>query len=598
MAKRTSVLFPALVTLLVAACGTESDTGSSSTEGASGSDGAGLGTGGALPAVGGSPASTGGALVGAGGSAIGVGGTAVGAGGTVVGVGGTVVSTGGAVVGSGGEQPGLGGALGTGGDDPGVGGALGTGGDDPGVGGALGTGGDDPGVGGALGTGGDPGSCGDPGSGGDSGTGGDPGTGGDEPGLGGAAGSGQDDPVCDVVDPDEYELNLGVGGGQGSYETSEHFAIFGSSDPGAALNIMEAAHQCFVRDWCWRTTGLSRTSDDGTYNKLNMYLGDIDAGGFMGYDYDAGLAYLEIRTGLDTSADVTVHEYGHALTLTADGWVDQGNTGFWWESVANFVADSFLTSDICADARSAHGISTGRSIIDLDRTIGNSHWTICMNQNYYQAWPFLTYLTTNPDNYDGLGRMILPDMFSNHPGNNETPLHVLEMLTSVPVQTILGRYWARMAYLDIGHPIAQDQFFNARGGLNFDNLTSVGTDTYEPISGREPKYGGANIIPLDVTGNGDVSIQVTNLGNGLSESNFTATLSILSGDGSVRYVDLPDGSGQATIGADEEASLVVVNTPDTLYMYDPQDIGADPSSDPANTGLNYQVQITGAVPTN
>jgi hypothetical protein len=222
-----------------------------------------------------------------------------------------------------------------------------------------------------------------------------------------------------------------------------------------------------------------------------------------------------------------------------------------------------------------------------------------MNQNYYQNWPFLTYLTNNPDNYSGLGRMVLPEMFRNHLGNNETPLHVLERLASpVTVQTILGRYWARMAYLDIEHPQAQDAFFGDRNRLNFDNLTSVGTDTYEPVAGREPKYGGANIIPLDVTGNGAVSIQVTNLGNGLSESNLTATLSILSGDGSVRYVDLPGGSGQATVGAGEEASLVVVNTPDTLYMYDPSEIGADPSNDPANTGLNYQVQITGAVPTN
>jgi hypothetical protein len=37
--------------------------------------------------------------------------------------------------------------------------------------------------------------------------------------------------------------------------------------------------------------------------------------------------------------------------------------------------------------------------------------------------------------------MIVPDLFANHPGNNETPLHVLELLTDIPVQTILGRYW-------------------------------------------------------------------------------------------------------------------------------------------------------------
>jgi hypothetical protein len=56
---------------------------------------------------------------------------------------------------------------------------------------------------------------------------------------------------------------------------------------------------------------------------------------------------------------------------------------------------------------------------------------------------------------------------------------------------------------------------------------------------------------------------------------------------------LPDGSGQATVESGEEASLVVVNTPDKLYMYDAQYVGS-----PENVGLNYQVQITGATPSN
>jgi hypothetical protein len=28
--------------------------------------------------------------------------------------------------------------------------------------------------------------------------------------------------------------------------------------------------------------------------------------------------------------------------------------------------------------------------------------------NYYQAWPFFTYLTNNPDNFTGLGWQIFP----------------------------------------------------------------------------------------------------------------------------------------------------------------------------------------------
>jgi hypothetical protein len=148
-----------------------------------------------------------------------------------------------------------------------------------------------------------------------------------------------------------------------------------------------------------------------------------------------------------------------------------------------------------------------------------------------------------------------------------------------------------MAYLDIGHPPARNAFFARRGSLNFSNLDSIGNQTYQVKANRRPQYGGANIIPLNGTGN--VSIQVTNLGNGRSESNFTATLSIRAGDGAVRYVDLPNGAGQATIGGNEEASLVVVNTPNMLYQYD---AFRTESSSPEAAGLNYQVQITGAVP--
>jgi hypothetical protein len=221
---------------------------------------------------------------------------------------------------------------------------------------------------------------------------------------------------------------------------------------------------------------------------------------------------------------------------------------------------------------------------------------MCNNSNQYEAWPFFTYLTNNPDGYDGLGKMIVPDLFASHPGNNETPLHVLALLTDIPVQTILGRYWARMAYVDIGSPRAKARYFAERQALNYANLSPSGCNTYEVLAGRRPRYAGANIIPLDLTGDGTVSVTVTNLGNGLSESNFTATLSILQADDSVRYVDLPGGTGQASVAPGEEVSLVVANTPDNLYTYNPSDFGAAETAAPANTGLNYSVVLTGAAP--
>ncbi len=566
MTTRLAPLLPVVISLLVAACGgvDEDDSTATNSTGATSSvlggqpgTGGASQTGGATAGVGDAPGSggeaeTGGSASGAGGSATGGAGSDTGG---VPGAGG-VAGSGGAVTGGTAGSPTGGAAAGTGG--------LATGGGE-GIGGAESTGGS-----GA--------------------TGGGVGTGGSDP-VG---------PTCTVPEPGEFQPRPSIGGGGTRYDESDHFMIFGVDQAPIALNVLEAAHRCFVEDWCWRSPGLSVHEDDPIPYKFNVYaVPDLSAGGYMQYDASAGLSYIEVLDTLVDNPGVTVHEYGHALTLSEYGWVEQQNTGFWWETVANFVADSFLTSPFCAAAREAFGVASGSTIIELDTVIGNAQWTICMNQNYYQAWPFLAYLTSNPDDFPGLGRMVIPELFRNHLGNNETPLHVLERLTApVSVQTILGRYWARMAYLDIGHPPAQAAFFAARDRLNFDNLTAVGVDTFQPLPQRQPRYGGANLIPLAVSSGGDVGIEITNLGNGLPESNFTATLSIRRSDGTVRYVDLPGGSGQVTIDSGEEATLVVVNTPDTLYLYDPQTVGPDPSSAPENTGLNYEVQIVGAAPAN
>jgi hypothetical protein len=404
-------------------------------------------------------------------------------------------------------------------------------------------------------------------------------------------------PTCTLPAPSAFQPNPSVGGGGTSSKASDHFVVFNASAADTVLNLLESAHQCFVEEWCWRSTGLSITSSSGTYYKTNIYgVASLDnnAAGVMGYDSKAGLAYLDVVTQYMTQPSVSVHEYGHALTLAAKSWVDQTRTGFWWEAMANFVADTFMTSEICANARTQHNIAQGSTLIDLNTVIGNSFWTICMNQNYYQAWPFFAYLTYNPDNYAGLGKQAIPDLWRTYKGNNETPLHTLErMIAPLTVQALVGRYWARMAYVDIGHPQGQKAFNSARSRLNFANLTASGAG-YKVIAARQPRYFGANLIPLKLSGT-EVSAQV-NIISAAASSGLTATFAIRTSTGSVRYVELPNGSGSATVAAGDEVTLVVANTPKALILYDPSTIGAAVSSDPANVGLDYQVQLTGATP--
>lgn len=422
--------------------------------------------------------------------------------------------------------------------------------------------------------------------------------------AGGATGMTPADPgntaSCMSAAPDEFALNTRIGGGGSNHKDSKHFALYAASNPDVVLNFMEAAHKCFVEDWCFRTPGLSARSDDGgPYSKTNIYSKQaLNAGGLTYWDADAELSYIHILSRQIADPLTTVHEYGHAITMSEHTWIDQKRTGFWWETVANWVAYSFMTSDYCGSARAAFGLAEATTIIDQMHTLttvyGLSHTVICNDQNYYQAWPFLSYLTNNPDQYPGLGKMAVPDLMRKYKlASNETPLHTLERIASpVKVQTVLGRYWARMAYFDIGLAVGQKDFMSSRSSLNFAaNLDSSGGQLYKVKASRKPQYGGANITPLKVSGAGPVSISITNLGNGLPESNFTATLAVHSSDNAVRYVDLPNGAGGTMVGSDDEISLIVVNTPDSLYLFDPQFVGS-----PENVGLNYQVEIDGAVP--
>jgi hypothetical protein len=196
--------------------------------------------------------------------------------------------------------------------------------------------------------------------------------------------------------------------------------------------------------------------------------------------------------------------------------------------------------------------------------------------------------------------MAVPGLFSNHLRNNETPLHVLARLTSpVSAQHVVGRYWARMAYLDIGYAKAQARYMSTRNNSGFRtrayaNLTSLGSNRYRVKADRAPLYAGANITPLNVTAGGNVSVSVTNLGNGLSDSNYTATLSIRNtNSGNVRYVDVVSGAASATVASNEEVSLVVANTPNNLYLFNAFE-STETSSD--SIGLQYEVELTGAVP--
>ncbi|KAK0636100.1 hypothetical protein B0T17DRAFT_481392 [Bombardia bombarda] len=400
--------------------------------------------------------------------------------------------------------------------------------------------------------------------------------------------------------PSDFTANPKVGPGGTKYKDSPHFRIYGASTDAlasGAISMLEAAYTCFVDDLGWRSPGLSyrQDTDDGPWNKLNVYQVDTLPGAAANTPLDTtlGLAWLNVVKDYMAEPAVVVHEFGHALTYAERYWIDQGRTGAWWETLANFVADTYITSPLCARARAKYNQDgNGNTLIDLKKVIGDSHQVIvdgtANTANHYQAWPFFSYMLANPDSTPGLGAGIFPAIWTRYKRNsNETPLHVLERLVSptTRIQTVVARYWARMAFVDIGHPKAQAQFASQRTSLTYANLDSQGNGRYRVKGARRPRYMGANIIPLKTTAAaGNVTAAVT------AAVPFTAMVAVKGANGgAVRYVELVKGTGQVAVGSGEEAMLVVVNTPGQLILFDPFQLTSE-----ANNGVDYTVQLTGA----
>ncbi|KAI0904379.1 hypothetical protein F4823DRAFT_215493 [Ustulina deusta] len=397
--------------------------------------------------------------------------------------------------------------------------------------------------------------------------------------------------------PATFTANPNVGPGGSTYTDSAHFRVYGAtgSQATSSLDMLEGAYDCLVNTIGWRSSGLSYNSatDDGPFYKVNVYsVASLPgAAGVMHSDATTGLPWLEVQQSYIAVPGVVVHEWGHGITYTERYWVDQGRTGAWWETVANWVADTYKTSSLCASARAAHGQSATATEIDLQKVIGDSYQVIVDGSvntgNYYEAWPFLTYITANPDEYAGLGSTAVRDMIRQYSrGSNETPLHSLDRIaTSTTAQQLVARYWARMAYVDIGHATAQQIFLQQRSSINYANLDAQSTaGTYKVKSARQPRYMGANIIPLKTSGSVTVTAKVT------ASKAFTATLAVRNtSSGVTRYVDLANGSGSTAVSSSEEASLVVVNTPASLILFDPFSLTSD-----VQAGLDYTVTLTGA----
>ncbi|TLD03979.1 hypothetical protein PgNI_11228 [Pyricularia grisea] len=397
---------------------------------------------------------------------------------------------------------------------------------------------------------------------------------------------------------------------------SAHFRIYlGTSTTEAqaikALNPLEAAYDCFVGKLGFKSSGLNQygTPEKGPYYKTDFSMVDTlpngeSYSGFASYSTTTGRATVRIRNGNLEYPYLSVHEWGHVLHWHQglnNAWARIPNCQPWSEALANWVADVYLTSgdDLCGTSRTKFNASGGDSIYDPYKVVGKSYLSLIdatdrTTGNPYEAWPFFQYLFQNPDNYEGLGRDVVPAMLRATPdvGTDETPLHALQrvMGDSRKVQDVVAKYWARMANGDIGHEaIGRDTLQNKRflNMENFGNPTANGT--FRVNAGKGAQYMGATmgkLVMADGVTHADVKVTAVNATMG-----FTAMFAVRdSATSKVRYLTLENGSGSVDLASTEDATLVVVNTPATLLKYNAGILNMTEAARP----LDFSVSMTGA----
>ncbi|PNS16763.1 hypothetical protein CAC42_4727 [Sphaceloma murrayae] len=390
------------------------------------------------------------------------------------------------------------------------------------------------------------------------------------------------------------------------YWNSPHFRIYNTTKAKAAgaIQHLEGAFDCFVNVLGWKDPGISMysTPDQGPYYKVNVFTSDPLPGvlGYMTGDYKTGLAYEVMLDEYVNRSSVVVHEFGHVLTFANTKWWNQTSTSSWAETIANYVGETYNTSPLCAASRQKFNDTGGWTLFQPQVVVSYSYLTLIdatQAGNDYFAWPFLAYMTTNLDNYAGLGRDIMKKMFNRYKVNsNETPFHTLQRILGqkATVQQVVKNYWARMANADFNNTMMYTQLFYYNSQLNYDNLYANGTNTYRVKTAKQPKYFGASIIPLNVTSSDrSATVRIT------APSAFSATVAVkdTSASGfSVRYIDvaITKNAGRATfkLGENEQATLTVVNTPKELLQYD----GRVTNTGAVAEGLDFRITMKGAVP--
>lgn len=373
------------------------------------------------------------------------------------------------------------------------------------------------------------------------------------------------------------------GSGYNYYE-SEHFQfIWGNSGESSRVTTEFLEGNAKNLEDCWDVYMIDLEMEppsqsvnlglrDGKHYKTNIYIsgtglsGMTDDWAYMSYD-SGGYAYMFCCVDsmqYDPPSWVLPHEFGHVVTAHQLGWNTNKYSYAWWEAMGNWYREQYLYSDYSTD-------ETGHGTDFFETYLKNLSLTFPCGRDYYAAWPFLQYLTENPDDLAGYGNSFVKTMLQEGQVD-EYPFDMVERLADADMKDTLGHFAKHMAGLDFKNGDAYRARLNellSAGSWNWQQIYTMlepvaGLDnTYQVPTERAPQYAGLNIVPLAVTGN-TVSATLNPLTN-ITGADWRACIVQQKSDGSCVYSDLFSDGETCTVSVESDASavyLTVIATPD------------------------------------
>ena len=368
-----------------------------------------------------------------------------------------------------------------------------------------------------------------------------------------------------------------------NYYESEHFQfIWGNSGDASKCTDsfikknaenMEVYWNLYVNDMGMLppTESVNERLRDGKQYKTNIYIsgtgleGMADDWAYMSYD-SGGFAYLFCCVDAmraDPPSMVLPHEFGHVMTAHQLGWNSNKYSYAWWEALANWFREMYLYSDY-------YTVAENYTTDFFETYLKNLHFTFPFGRDYYAAWPFLQYLTENPDGLEGYGQNFVATMLQQGQVD-EYPLNMIDRLAPADLKDTLGHFAKHMAGFDFEHGDLYRTRMNelcAQGSWNWQQIytmlepVAAQENVYKVPTERAPQAAGMNIVPLEVTGS---TISVTL--NGMTDitgADWRACIVQQTPDGKCTYSDLFSDGDTVTVNAVSGASayLSVIATPD------------------------------------